>query len=171
MNIYLGTTSEDKANILVEALKQIGISDFNINGCKVESGIVDQPLDEETTLHGARNRSRSALLGNKDGIGLGLEGGLTMVPGDDRYYLICFASICDIKGNEYFGGSSKLVLPKEVSDNIKNGYEFGIVIREYMKSLNEEDPSFNYVNELITRKRLFIEAITNSFLDYRARNI
>ena len=87
MNIFLGTTSQDKKDILIEYFNEINFTDFLVQNYSVDSGVVSQPLDEQTVIKGAQNRAVNALkLGKTEGLGLGLEGGLTVVFGDNRYY-------------------------------------------------------------------------------------
>jgi len=164
MNIFLGTTSQDKKDILIEYFNEINFTDFLIQDYSVDSGIVSQPLDEQTVIKGAQNRAVNALkLGKMEGLGLGLEGGLTVVFRDDRYYLVCVAVIRDSCGNNFVGISSKLALPQNVSDSVKNGKEFGKVIREEVLTANDVN---GYYQELISRKSSFKQAISNAFLNY-----
>lgn len=46
MNIFLGTTSQTKRDILIEYFHEINFADFLIQNYNVDSGIVSQPLDE-----------------------------------------------------------------------------------------------------------------------------
>ena len=168
MKINLGTTSDDKKKILIAALSELNISDYTIEGHKVDSEITDQPLDEEMTLQGARNRARNALaVCSGSLLGVGLEGGLVMLPGDTRYYLVCVAVIRDKGNHEYVGVSGKLALPQSVSDYVMNGGEFGVAIREYESQVGIDN---EYTRELVTRKQSFITAIQNAFRDYCARS-
>lgn len=96
-------------------------------------------------------------------MGLGLEGGLTFVFGDDKYYLVCVAVIKDSFGNDFVGISGKLALPQNVSDLVKSGKEFGKVIREEALKINDSN---GYYQELISRKFSFKQAINNAFLNY-----
>jgi len=164
MNIFLGTTSQDKKDILIEYFNGINFTDFSIQNYNVSSDIVSQPLNEQTVIKGAQNRAINALkLGKTEGLGIGLEGGLTIVFGDDRYYLVCVAVIRDSFGNDFIGISSKLALPRSVSDSIKGGKEFGKVIREEASKINDIS---SYYQELISRKSSFKQAINNAFLSY-----
>lgn len=164
MNIFLGTTSQDKKNILTNYLNDINFKDFSVQSCDVDSGIDSQPLDEWSVLRGARNRAVNALdLGKMEGLGIGLEGGLTIIPEDDRYYLVCIAVIRDSSGTDFVGISSKLVLPRSISDLVKDGNEFGIAIREEAAMVNDIN---GYYQELISRDSSFKQAIHNAFLNY-----
>jgi len=84
MKIILGSTSEQKIKIIKDL-----ISDAEIVPVSVESGITDQPLDEETTIRGSINRAQNAIIAHNDvfDFSIGLEGGLSFING--IYNLVC----------------------------------------------------------------------------------
>jgi len=154
--ILLGTTSENKINIVKEFFKN---DDFEIVSKNVVSGILEQPLSEETTIEGAINRAKNAIVGETDYLfSVGLEGGLAII--DSVYNLVCVAAVF-YKNKTYIGISNKIKLPKSVSDDIKTGKEFGKVIREY-KSTNDKESEI--IEELITRKKSFLEALNGAYI-------
>ena len=163
MNIFLGTKSIDKKNILLECLENFKFDNYLIKEFDVDSGIVDQPLDEKTILKGATNRASNALkIGNFNGLGLGLEGGLTTINNKEKYYLLCVAVIKTVS-NTFIGTSGKLSLPDDISNSIKLGEEFGELIRKKNNSSNNIN---SYYAELLSRKKSFSQAINNVFVDY-----
>lgn len=165
LNIALGSTSDDKKSILKNALEGLKI-DSDIKGHEVESGITDQPLDEETTILGAKNRALAALEFESEAeIGIGLEGGLVEIE-NKGYFMVCASVVIDKDGHDYLGLSGKLQLPKEASQKIKRGEQFGQAIREFAQK-HDKDPLINELTErLVTRKEAFTEAIRNSILSY-----
>ena len=162
--ILLGTTSDAKLNIIKDIVKD----SYNVVPVDVDSGISDQPLDEETTIQGAINRAKQATLETHDyEFSIGLEGGLSKING--IYCLVCVSAIVDKKDNVYIGVSNKLPLPKEVSEKVLRGEQFGEVIREFMKNTKEVAPEFlDHIRELIERKKSFTSAFRTSFLRYRS---
>ena len=163
MNIFLGTKSIDKKRILLDCLKNFKLDKYLIKEFDVDPGIVGQPLDEETILKGATNRAKRALeLGNFNGLGLGLEGGLTTIKNKEKYYLFCVAVIKS-PSKTFIGTSGKLSLPDDISNSIKLGEEFGGLIRKKVNSLNNVN---SYYNELLLRKQSFSQAINNVFFNY-----
>lgn len=164
MKIALGSTSIDKANILREALSQFE-NNIEILGCDVFSGITDQPLSEEVTIEGAVNRAHSAK--NKQEnceIAFGLEGGLTEIQGS--YFLVCVVALVDDQKRLFLGVSSKLELPKEISDKVKLGEKFGEVVRRYQSEHGQEKNIHDLLELLINRKQSFIEATKNAYLTF-----
>lgn len=156
--------SRDKKNILIDYLKSINFKNFSIQACDVSSEIDDQPLNESMVLIGANNRAANALkFSEAKCLSIGLEGGLTMVSGDDNYYLLCAAVIKDSMANSFVGLSGKLVLPQNISNLIREGKDFGTVIKEEAAKINDV---YGYYEELISRRLSFKQAIHNSFLSY-----
>lgn len=168
MKISLGTTSIDKKNILLDALKELNFI-AEVEGYEVNSGITDQPLDEEVTISGAKNRAKEAL--SKDAnadLGLGMEGGLVLI--DNNYYLVCASALITKEGKYYLGISSKTQLPIQVSERIKNGEQFGIAIREYSEQ-NQKNETLNQIlNSLISRRESFFESIKYAVRLYMCGN-
>jgi len=161
MKIILGSTSEQKIKIIKDL-----ISDAEIVPVSVESGITDQPLDEETTIRGSINRAQNAIIAHNDAFdfSIGLEGGLSFING--LYNLVCVVSIVDDKGRVHVGVSKKLPLPRSVSLEIENGKQFGEVIRGYEKEIKEITKLKSLVEELISRQGSFKEAISSAYLQF-----
>lgn len=163
MKINLGTTSDSKILIVQKTIGEKG--SFELKPCDVSSGITDQPIDLETTITGAKNRSSNALHSDKDGdIGLGLEAGLIKL--DELFHLVCVCAIYD--GNQYFVGVSNLVpVPRKVSKLVDNNAEFGIVVREYQSEYKEDGEIQSLLDRLISRSHDFAEAIDVAWMRYR----
>lgn len=165
--ILLGTTSQSKLEIVKSVLQ----TDYEIVPIDVESGVADQPLNEDTTIKGAVNRAKNAAGSSQEyEFSIGLEGGLEKI--NNLYYLVCVAALVDQNGNVYIGISNKLPLPNEVSEGIKKGEQFGVAIREFMKSIqnNSLDNStqlIEYIQELIDRKKSFSMALNTALFAFK----
>lgn len=167
--ILLGTTSQSKLDIV----KSILHSDYEIVPVDVESGITDQPLDQNTTVEGAVNRAKNAV-GSSGSLqeyefSIGLEGGLEKI--NNLYYLVCVVALVDPKGDIYMGISNKLPLPKEVSGRIEKGEQFGVAIREFMKNIqnnssNNSTQLIEHIQELIDRKKSFSMALNTALFTF-----
>lgn len=157
MKFVLGSKSEDKREIIEKALRELNIK-AEIESVEVDSGITDQPLDKEITLQGAKNRARNAKKANKGAdFWVGLEGGLHDY--GEGYHLVTYACLIDISGDEFVGNGAEIALPQAVSESVKNGAQFGQVVREYA---NEHEIDEN----LISREAPFVEAIQNAYCNY-----
>ena len=132
----------------------------------MKSGITNQPLDEVTTLNGARNRAIAAKKAKENmEIGIGLEGGLVFIE-NLGYFLVCAAVIIDQDKKEFVGISSKLRLPAEVSEKISRGNQFSQIIREFAAYQNKNPYENKVVSLLVSREQAFKEAINCAFLDW-----
>lgn len=166
MKIALGSTSNNKKNILSEALKSEDISDLRCHD--VSSEIAEQPLTEAETIQGAKNRAKNSFLADDSvDLAFGMEGGLSKI--DNIYHLVCITAIYTKNNSYYLGISSKLPLPKTVSEKIDSGEAFGIVIRQHQDQLSKESPEYLLAEKLIDRKELFTQSTQNAFLAYRAK--
>ena len=168
--IYLGTQSEQKLQIVKSYFTNIIREEISIKTKDVKSEIMDQPLTEEITIDGAKNRSRNAIKDEKNyDFSIGLEGGLSLI--NSIYYLVCVVSIFE-NNKFYVGVSKKIPLPILVSNKIKNGKEFGIVIREYKNNLEntlENKKLIELTDELISREKSFTEALDMAFTIYKLK--
>ena len=91
---------------------------------EVASGVPDQPLGDEETQRGARNRALLALELTGAELAVGLEGGVVELP-DGRMRSCAWAVVVDRDGREGMGGSLSMPLPDAVSARIRAGEELG----------------------------------------------
>lgn len=96
---------------------------FEVRGVDAPSGVSDQPQTDTETLTGARNRARhAAVLEPQADFYVGIEGG-TDALGDE---LLAFAWVVVLSGKiEGKAKSGTFVLPREVSQLVKQGIELG----------------------------------------------
>ncbi len=165
IKIALGSTSEDKRRILELVLTDLKIK-AKVTSVLVKSNITDQPLDEATTLAGARNRAIAAKKTNEAmEVGIGLEGGLVFIQ-NLGYFLVCAAVIVDKDMREFVGISSKLRLPTEVSKKIFKGKQFGQIIHKFAAYQNKNSYGNKIASLLVSREQAFKEAINCALLDW-----
>ena len=89
----------------------------------VPSGVPDQPVGDEETIVGARNRARAAREALDADLGLGLEGGVVDSPEGMRSCAWCVVVHRD--GREGVGGSLAMPLPDAVAAMVRAGTELG----------------------------------------------
>lgn len=151
MVIVLGSTSIEKKKLLEQFLKQ------KVETVLADSEINHQPLSESETELGAINRAKNALkLKPNCEMSIGMEGGLEKVNG--IYYLVCVVAVIQSNGTIKIGTSQKRRLPELVSKQIDEGKLFGELIREF-----ENKNKTPEINELVTRKESFLEALKQVF--------
>jgi inosine/xanthosine triphosphatase len=91
----------------------------------VDSGVSEQPLGDEETVLGAKNRARAAVEGHD--IGIGIEGGVA--EGPDGWYLIMWAAATDGAHTE-IGGGPRVRLPEGIGIQVGAGRELGPLMDE-----------------------------------------
>ncbi|MBI5133815.1 MAG: DUF84 family protein [Candidatus Taylorbacteria bacterium] len=161
MKIFVGSLSEQKIDIAKKVLR--GFGDIEVFPVETGSGVTEQPLDEETTIQGAINRARRARSTSiEPAWGLGLEAGLVDVQG--TFNLLCIAALARDDGNVAIGKSGLSPLPKEVSERVRRGGEFGKEIRDYFEARRDAmtDGERDLALELINRSQSFSKAIAQS---------
>jgi inosine/xanthosine triphosphatase len=96
-----------------------------VRGLAVASGVPDQPIGDEETQAGARQRALAALAStNEATLAVGLEGGVVVLP-DGRMRSCAWAVVVDRDGQEGIGGSLSMPLPDQVAARIRAGEELG----------------------------------------------
>lgn len=159
MIILLGSGSGHKMEILRGVLEILLETDFEVVVCRADSGITEQPLDLETTMQGAENRARSAVVdyGKAYDFSFGLEAGLVMIGG--VYNFVCAVAFIDKDGDVRIGKSDSKPLPEEVSERVIAGEHFGGAIRSYREKENLSVQEKSDALEFVERKKGFTEAI------------
>lgn len=140
IKIILGSKNNSKKEAIGLALNGLDISDFEITSLEVDSHVNSKPIDEET-LDGAHNRNQELLnyfLENNIDFDLliSIEGGYEQV--GDYYFIVTYASIVDINGNEYFGKSQGLQITKEMFDWVKSGKSLNKIIEEILDTTDNK---------------------------------
>lgn len=92
---------------------------WNIEGFSVDSGVSNQPMDEEETMRGARNRAKALLKKGGADYYVGLEGGLIHSAGQ---WMECgWIVVLDEDGNEGISTSPKMMISDEAYEYMKAG--------------------------------------------------
>jgi len=123
VRVAVGSTNPVKLAAVRAVLARIqpGLS---AEGVEVASGVPDQPMGDEETQRGARNRATAALALTGADLAVGLEGGVVALA-DGRMRSCAWAVVVDRDGLEGMGGSLSMPLPDRVADRIRAGEELG----------------------------------------------
>ncbi len=97
---------------------------YDIHALEVDSGVPAQPIGDEETQRGARNRACAALQATDAELAVGLEGGVIAL-GEGRMRTCAWAVVVDRAGREGMGGSLSMPLPRAVAERIDAGEELG----------------------------------------------
>lgn len=138
MRVCVGSNNPVKVSAVEEAFK-LYWPECSVVGVEVESGVAGQPMSEEETIRGAKNRANKALSIGGD-YGLGIEGGVAEIEGK----LFECAWVCVMRQSqitnsqiaqmEYgLGGGLYFELPPKVAEEIRKGGELGPIMAKVMK--------------------------------------
>lgn len=166
MTLAVGTTSRHKLAFLHEVLADLHLTaNYTILPTEVPSGVSDQPLTEEETRLGSRNRAHNAFTVHPTAdLLLGIEVGYQL-NSHNRYDMFCITTLIDAKDHTYTAISSKLTLPQFHHDILSQNKELGEHVRLYKPDAT--DPTTATINEMIIRRKPFItEAIRNVLIAY-----
>eukprot|EP01060_Flectonema_neradi_P007981 TRINITY_DN15695_c0_g1_i2.p1 TRINITY_DN15695_c0_g1~~TRINITY_DN15695_c0_g1_i2.p1 ORF type:complete len:241 (+),score=35.44 TRINITY_DN15695_c0_g1_i2:45-725(+) len=115
--LVVGSTNPCKVNAVRSTLKQCYPRLVNeVRGCKVDTGVNDQPMSLEETIKGAKNRAEAvfkATAAEKGGVlCVGIESGVFKA--DDRFFDVCVCSTYDGERHS-LGFSSSFEIPPMVA--------------------------------------------------------
>jgi inosine/xanthosine triphosphatase len=134
----------------------------------VESGVSDQPMSDDETRAGARNRARNAgkLFPDAD-FRVGLEGGIDTI--DD--YLVAFAwmAVQGIDGRIGEARTVTLPLPPAVKSLVEQGMELGDANDKVFSTVNSKHQGGAFgllTNGLYTREGVYTEALVIALVPF-----
>lgn len=93
---------------------------LEVAGLSTESGVANQPLDQATTLTGAKNRAVRALEASPDAeYGIGIEGGMQQI--NDTWFSGNFAVVATRSGKVGYGLGPQITVSDTVMERINSG--------------------------------------------------
>ena len=134
----------------------------------VDSGVADQPLSDEETRHGARNRAQNAheLHPNAD-FWVGLEGGIETI--DEQ--LMAFAWMAVLGPDQRIGEARTvtLPLPPAVKALVDQGLELGDANDKVFSTVNSKHQGGAFgllTNGIYTREGVYTEALVIALVPF-----
>mgnify|MGYP001420678713 CR=1 FL=1 len=157
-HIFVGSANPVKINAVVSAACETWPT-VQIIGHDVASGISAQPIGDDETKEGARNRAKAALqlgltqskVSPETTLGVGLEGGVVKL--DDGLYSTVWVSVMDSQGNLAESNGARFKVPEPIAALILEGGEMGPVVAKLVGVAN------------VRQKQGMIGVITNGFVD------
>ena len=141
---------------------------FDFTSISVSSNVSDQPLSNDETFIGARNRADNASKEVKDAdFFVGVEGGIEYVEEE----MEAFAWVVVKSAGKY--GKSRtgtFFLPKEVAKLIKEGKELGEaddIVFKRNNSKQENGAVGILTGDIIDRTKYYTEAVTLSLIPFK----
>jgi len=149
-------------------LSQLPGNEFQLIPLGVKSGVPDQPVTDDETLEGARNRVSNAKLEIPDAdYWVGLEGGLDLFDG----HLMAFAwmVIAGKGGRTSEARSATLPLPPEVQQLVSQGLELGEANDQVFSTLNSKQGGGAYgllTDGLMTRESIYTQTLILALIPF-----
>ncbi|MFT5196094.1 MAG: inosine/xanthosine triphosphatase [Cellvibrionaceae bacterium] len=131
--IAIGSTNPSKIKAVKSKLHLIW-PDCEILPLKAPSGVSDMPLSDAECILGAKNRARFCLETTNADLGVGLEGGVMLMP--EGMMLVGWVAILNREETVGLGSSARIPLPKSIADRICNGEELGPVMDDVVNEHN-----------------------------------
>lgn len=122
--VLVGSKNPVKISCTEDAFTQAFNTSFLVEGIHVFSGVPDQPVGDEQTLLGAKNRAQNSQdVFPEANFWVGIEGGVD----EDAHGMFAFAWIYILgkNGRKGLAKTGCFYLPKKVADLVKDGMELG----------------------------------------------
>ena len=162
MKIAIGTASNYKVNAIKRAFYNLNFEFESVFG-KADSEVSEAPCKPGETKQGSINRAKNILKAFPDSdLGIGVEFGYE--PIEDRYHMVCWASIVTKDGEIFSEQSSTLELPKSLVEALKNDIDIDASLdtvrekigsthtgRKYMDYINKRDVIYECTNNVMLR--------------------
>lgn len=121
----VGSTNPAKIEAVRLALARLAPG-CAVKAVDVASGMGAQPVGDQATREGARNRARAALAATDADVAFGLEGGVIHEP--PVVWLVSWVSAVARDGGEGDASGLRMRLPRSVAQRLADGDELGTVI-------------------------------------------
>ena len=169
LRVIVASRNPAKVRAVREAFSlQFPEEDIEYIPVSVASGVSDQPLSDDETRTGARNRARSACEQFSDAdFWVGLEGGIDTI--DD--YLMAFAWMAVLGPGGRIGEArtATLPLPPAVKVLVEQGLELGDANDQVFSTVNSKHQGGAFgllTNGLYTREGVYTEALVIALVPF-----
>lgn len=170
MNYKIVTASESPVKneaVKIAFLKAFPDTDYEMKSISVPSKVPDQPLGNDETYHGAKNRAENAKKQIPDAdFWIGIEGGIEKNNlGTKAFawvYIISKTKIGKARTASFF-------LPKKITDLIDKGYELGDaddIVFKQKDSKKKTGAVGILTNDIISRAKYYSEAVILALIPF-----
>jgi inosine/xanthosine triphosphatase len=144
------------------------LHDIRIIPVQVDSGVADQPMSDDETLRGARNRVAEARLKNPDAdYWVGLEGGLDFF--DQHLMAFAWMVVTGPDNRSSEARSATLPLPPKVQALVESGLELGEANDRVFSTLNSKQGGGAYgllTDGLMTRESIYTQTLILALIPF-----
>lgn len=162
MNIAVGSHNPVKLEAVRLGFEAVwNDAEHTVFGVDVTSGIADQPMSDEESLTGARNRAKEALRESPGAhFGVGLEGGLHKIGG--QYFDCGWIVVVDKEGREGIGSTARILTPPKIVELIEQGMELGAANDALFGAVNSKQAQGHFglmTNNAMTRTGAYRDGV------------
>lgn len=128
MRVAVGSGSQYKIDAASDAARLVyGDEIDEVVGTNVVSHVSDQPMSNEESISGARNRARAALQATGADIAIGIENGLSEI--DDVWFASTWIVATDAEGWEGLASTILRPVPLAIVSDVLLGRELSDAVR------------------------------------------
>ncbi|GGA82502.1 DUF84 family protein [Ornithinibacillus halotolerans] len=156
MKISVGSTNPTKVNAV-----QVIFANATVFGHDVDSHVSSQPFSDEETMVGAINRANQCANSKSNVFGIGLEGGVMYIK--EQLYLCNWGALVTPDGKTYVASGARVLLPKEIEEELKHGVELGDIMDQYAQKTGvskKEGAIGIFTNNRLSRQDMFEQVVT-----------
>lgn len=178
VKIIVASRNPVKLEAVRQGFESMGFAYPDITGINVSSGVSDQPITDDETLVGAKNRAENLRKEFPDAdFRIGIEGGIQAHDNHYEAFAWIYISWNKVQDSaEGFGQSrtSSFQLPPAVKQLMQEGHELGTandLIFGQSNSKQKGGAVGILTNNTITRTQLYRQAVQLALIPYQNRNI
>ena len=170
MKVFVASKNPVKIACTQEGFSKY-FSDVEVVGVPVDSGVPDQPFNEDT-FKGAENRAlalkeKCEAEGIAGDFFVGIEGGL--FEHYNRWFAIGIACVMDKNGKRGFGGSPHFQLPPKMMPTLLAGKELGVLMNEILEQENTQQKGgaiHFFTKGQIDRTQMYVPAVITALVPF-----
>lgn len=164
LKIGVGSHNPVKLKAVEMAFKKVWPNkEWIVMDSDVESGVADQPMSDEESIKGAKNRAKQAIEKTGADYGVGLEGGLQKI--GDNYFDGGWIVVRDKQGDEGIGSTLRMPVSEKMIDMINQGMELGTVDDIIFNKSNCKQAEGHFglmTNNAVTRTKGYVDGVISA---------
>ena len=165
MKVFVASKNPVKIACTQEGFSKY-FSDVEVVGVPVDSGVPDQPFNEDT-FKGAENRALALKEQQEGDYFVGIEGGL--FEHYNRWFAVGIVCVMDKNGKKGFGLSPHFQLPPKLMPILLAGKELGVLMNEIMDEENtkQKGGAVNFFTKgQIDRTQMYVPAVITALIPF-----
>lgn len=175
MRVVVGSKNPVKVGAVQEAFQKYW-SECEVIGVEVSSGVGEQPMSEQETMSGVRQRAEAALrqAQGKADYGVGIEGGVCEI--ESKMFECAWACVvkrpADAKamaGEEGVAGGLYFELPEKIVKRIRGGGELGPIMDELTGEDNVKQKGGAigmFSKGKLNRKQAYVQIVVSALIKH-----